>query len=166
MHLEEFFNYKNTLIGDLISEEDIVCLIDEQFVSDPPSLVYDRIFPFEFLPDTVQEGKTYLCIDVDIRKSAENGKKYIPTISIWIFTHKSLMKLPQGGVRVDKICSLISKKINGSLWYGQGKLELESVKRFAPMTDYQGKCMVFVTKDVSNVFDPLKKIPSNRRDGI
>lgn len=166
MHLEEFFDYKNTLMGDLLTEEDIVRLINEYAVEDASSLAYRQVFPYEFLPDTVQEGKTYICFDVDIRKSADNGKNYIPTISIWVFTHKSLMRLPEGGVRVDKICSLISRKLNGSFWYGRGELDLESVKRFAPMTDYQGKCMVFLTKDVSKVYEPTKKIPSNRRDGV
>ncbi len=84
---------------------------------------------------------------------------------MWVFSHRSKLRLPKGGgIRTDKICSEICKKINGSFKYGLGELELYSVKRFAPMTDYQGKVLTFYAKEFSRVFDPKKEIPSNRKD--
>lgn len=163
MHLQEFFDYKNTLMKDLLTSESVISLMG--CTDTPESLAYTQIFPYEFIPETIHEGKTYICYDVDVIRSAGN-MFYSPSISIWVFTHKSLMKLPEGGVRVDKICSCIAEKLNGSLWYGLGELDLYSVKRFAPMTDYQGKCMVFHTKEISKFYDPKKSIPSNRRDGV
>lgn len=163
MHLQEFFDYKNTLMKDLITSEEIVSLMGCS--DNPASLAYTQIFPYEFVPETVQEGMTFICYDVDIIRSAGN-LLYNPSISIWVFTHKSLMRHPDGGVRVDRICSAIAEKLNGSMWYGLGELELYSVKRFAPMTDYQGKCMVFHAKEFSKFTDPKKAIPNNRRDGV
>jgi len=165
MNLNEFFNYKNTLMKDLLTTDDIVTLIAAENISDPGELAYKQIFPYEFVPDTVEAADTYICYDVDVSKSMDS-LYYLPTISIWVFTHKSLMRLPEGGVRVDCLCSKICEKLNGSLWYGLGELELYSVKRFAPMTDYQGKCMVFHTKEFSRFSDPQKTIPSNRRAGV
>ena len=75
------------------------------------------------------------------------------------------MSLPQGGVRTDKLCSEISKIINGSRYFGLGELELSSVKRFAPMTDFQGKVMVFNAKEFNRLHDPKKPVPSNRKTG-
>jgi len=163
MHLQEFFDYKNTLMKDLLTSDEIVSLMG--CTENPLSLAYTQIFPYEFIPETVQEGKTFICYDVDIMRSAGN-LLYSPSISIWVFTHRSLMRHPDGGVRVDRLCSSIAEKLNGSLWYGLGELELYSVKRFAPMTDYQGKCMVFHAKEFSRFTDPKKAIPSNRRDGV
>lgn len=165
MNLEEFFNYKNTLMEDLLTTESITSLIVSDDSVNPFSLAYTQVFPYEFVPETIEDARTFICYDVDIQKAID-GLHYLPTISIWVFTHKSLMRLPGGGIRVDNICSGISKKLNGSLFYGLGKLDLYSVKRFAPMTDFQGKCMVFHTKEISKVFDPKKTIPSNRRDGV
>ena len=73
------------------------------------------------------------------------------------------MCLPEGGIRTDEICSEICRAINGSLMYGLGELELQSVKRFAPVTDYNGKVMTFYTKEFNKTFNGAKTIPANRK---
>ena len=75
------------------------------------------------------------------------------------------MRLPEGGVRVDKLCSEIAKTINGSRYYGLGELDLYSVRRFAPITDYQGKVMSFQAKEFNRFTPTGKPIPSNRKIG-
>ena len=165
MQLEEFFDYKNTCMEDLLTNEAIVKLVNEDVsLENAESLVYKQVFPFEFVPDTVEQGKTFICVDVDIQRAV--GKTYfLPTMFVWVFTHKSLLKLPTGGVRTDKLCSEIAKKLNGSRFYGLGELELTSVKRFVPMTDFQGKVMTFSAKDFNRLYDPKKPVPSNRKIG-
>jgi len=165
MQLEEFFDYKNTLIADLLTNEKVVRLLDETIPMDETqSLVYKQVFPLEYIPDTIEHANTYICIDVDIQR-ALNKTFLLPTIYVWVFTHRSKMSLPQGGVRTDKLCSEISKIINGSRYFGLGELELSSVKRFAPMTDFQGKVMVFNAKEFNRLHDPKKPVPSNRKTG-
>lgn len=165
MQLEEFYDYKNKLMEDLVTNESIVRLLDETIpMSEATKLCYLRVFPYEYVPETVQEGKTFICFDVDIQRV--EGKTFLdPVMYIWIFTHRSKLRLPEGGVRTDKLCSEICKVINGSREYGLGELNLYSVKRFAPMTDYQGKCMTFHAKDFNRQYDPLKKTPANRKYG-
>ncbi len=164
MQLEEFFNYKNRLMKDLLSNEKIVKLIAPDIEMDEAqSLAYKYVFPCEFVPDIVDHGATYICFDVDVRKST--SKTFLlPTLYVWVFTHRSLLRLEEGGVRTDKLCSEICKTINGSLNYGLGELDLYSVTRFAPMSDYQGKCLAFYAVDYNRQYDGRKKIPSNRRD--
>jgi len=163
MQLEEFFDYKNQLMGDLLTTESIVHLIDENIkLEDAGKLAYSRVFPCEYVPDTVEHGNTYICFDVDIQ-SAHDKTFLSPTLYVWVFTHKSKLRLPEGGVRTDKMCSEICKAINGSREYGLGELNLYSVKRFAPMTDYQGKVMTFYAKDFNRQFNPNKFTPSNRK---
>lgn len=166
MQLEEFFDYKNQLMGDLLTNENIVKLLyDDTHTVESEALAYSQVFPCEYIPDTVEHGKTFICFDVDVQQSV-NKTYLLPTLYIWVFTHKSLLRLPGGGgVRTDKICSEICKSINGSRNYGLGELNLYSVKRFAPMTDYQGKCMTFHAVDFNRQFNPTKPIPSNRKSG-
>ena len=150
---------------DLLTNEAIVKLVNEDVsLENAESLVYKQVFPFEFVPDTVEQSKTFICVDVDIQRAV--GKTYLlPTMFVWVFTHKSLLKLPKDGVRTDKLCSEIAKKLNGSRFYGLGELELSSVKRFAPMTDFQGKIMTFSAKEFNRLHDPKKPVPSNRKTG-
>ena len=166
MQLREFFDYKNQLMEDLLTNEKILKLLDDDFSCSPKpeELVYTQVFPYEYIPDTVERGQTFICCDVDIQKTF--NKTYLsPALYIWVFTHKSKMRLPGGGVRVDEIASEISDAINGSRYYGLGELDLYSVKRFAPITDYQGKIMTFTAVDFNRLSPTGMPVPSNRKRG-
>lgn len=166
MLLEEFYDYKNQLMEDILTSEPIVKLLtDSKEVTIPAfDLAYTQVFPFEYVPNTVEHGNTFVCFDVDIQKSA-NQTFYYPIIYVWVFTHKSLMRLPEGGVRVDKIASEIAKKLCGSFMYGMGALDLYSSKRFAPITDYQGKVLVFHALDFNSPKPTKQRVPGNRKTG-
>lgn len=176
MYLDEFFHYKNQLIDDLLSDGEIVRLLSDKYEEIPMDeagkLVYTQIFPYEYIPETVEHGQTFICCDVDIsrmsdrREAPSNKMIYSPVLYVWLFTHKSLLRLPEGGVRIDRLAHEIAKTINGSHYYGMGSLELYSVKRFAPMADYQGKVMTFDAKDWNHPNPTGKQRPSNRRLGV
>ena len=164
MQLEEFYDYKDRLIHDLLTNKEIVRLLDddEKGIPNPEELVYAQLFPWEYVPETVTHGQTFICCDVDIQKVT--SKTFLtPYLYIWVFTHKSKIRLWDGGVRTDKLCSEIAETINGSRYYGLGELELYSVKRFAPITDYQGRAMIFQTKDFNRLSPNGKPTPSNRK---
>lgn len=166
MQLEEFFDYKNRLTEDLLTSKQIVRLLSDDYedIDKPETLVYKQVFPYEYVPETVEHGYTFICCEVEVQKIS--SKTFMsPTLYIWVFTHKSKMRLPEGGVRVDKLCSEIAKAINGSRYYGLGELDLYSVRRFAPITDYQGKVMSFQAKEFNRFTPTGKPIPSNRKIG-
>lgn len=166
MQLQEFFDYKNQLMGDLLTNKSIVQLLDDSIsMDDADKLAYTQVFPCEYIPETVQDGKTFVCFDVDIQQTS-NKTYLLPTLYVWVFTHRSQLRLPNGGgLRVDRMCSEICKAINGSRKYGLGELDLYSVKRFAPMTDYQGKVITFYARDFNRMYNPHKSIPNNRKKG-
>ena len=165
MQLDEFFNYKNHLIEDLLTNKEIVRLLDETVpLEDAQSLVYNQVFPYEYIPETVEHGKTFIFADVDIQR-VQNKTFYTPTLYVWVLSHRSKLRLPEGGVRVDKLVSEISKEINGSRKYGLGELGLSSVRRFTPITDYQGKVMTFHATDFNRPGPNKHVIPSNRKTG-
>lgn len=163
MQLKDFFDYKNQLMKDLLTHESIVSLIKQDMnMKDAESLAYSQVFPCEYVPETVQSGATYICFDSDIQ--SVSGKTFLTSaLYIWVFTHRSNLRLPEGGVRTDKLCSEICEVINGSRYYGLGELNLYSVKRFAPMTDYQGKVMTFYAKEFNRQFNGAKPTPANRK---
>lgn len=166
MQLDEFFNYKNQLMEDLLTSKQIVMLLNDdcKAIRNPESLVYSQIFPYEYIPDTVTHGHTFICCEVEIQRAT--SKTFLaPALYVWVFTHKSKIRLPEGGVRTDKLCSEIAKTINGSRFYGLGELCLYSVRRFAPITDYQGKVMMFQATDFNRLSPSDKPIPSNRKKG-
>lgn len=166
MQLAEFYDYKNQLMEDLLTNAEIVKLLtDGGAPDDPASLAYTQVFPCEYVPDTVQDARTFICFDVDVQRGNSNKTFLSPVLYLWVFTHRSLLRLPEGGVRTDALCNEICKTINGSRKYGLGELELYAVKRFAPMTDFQGKVMTFHARDFNRVYDGTKYTPTNRKAG-
>lgn len=164
MQLQDFFDYKNRLMQDLLTDETVVKLINEEVsLENAGGLVYSQVFPYEFAPETVEVGKVYLFCDVDVLAQSVNKTYLSPTIYIWVIAHSSLLRLPEGGVRTDKLCNEICKKINGSRYYGLGELNLYSCKRFSPMSDYQGKLLTFHAREWNRQYDPHKPTPINRK---
>lgn len=164
MHLNEFFDYKNQLMEDILTTDSIVKYLYEGNDYSIPAidLAYTQVFPFEYIPDTITHGKTFICFDVDIQK-ASSRTFYNPIVYVWIFSHKSIMRLPEGGVRVDALASEIVKKINGSRMYGMGELDFYSSKRFVTMNDYIGKTLTFHAVDFNNPRPSNKQVPANRK---
>ena len=162
MQLSEFSEYKNQLMEDLLTNNEIVRLIcDDHPVDDVKSLVYSQVFPFEYIPETIEHGATYICCDVDIQK-VESKTFLLPVLNIWLFSHKSKLRLPEGGVRTDRLAAEIAETINGSRNYGLGELDLYSVRRFAPIPDYQGKVMTFHAKEFNRLSPNTMPIPEKR----
>lgn len=165
--LEELFDYKNKLIGDLLTNENIVNLItdDLDLREHPEDLVYRNVFPFEKIPGTTEDATTYVCCEVDIRNASANKTYFDAVIYIWAFTHESLFRLPGGrGIRFDALASEIVKTINGSREYGLGELELASVTKMSPIEHYQGRRITFNASDFNRVHQSVgKPVPSNRK---
>ena len=132
--LDELFDYKNQLMNDLLNNEEIRRLLSDDYkvVPEPEELMYVQIFPYEYVPHVVEHGQTFICCEVDIQR-VQNKTFLDPTLYIWEFTHESKVRLPEGGIRTDKLASEIVKQINGSRKYGLGTLELASARRFAPI---------------------------------
>jgi len=162
--LDELFSYKNQVMEDLLTDEQIRRLLSDNSadIATPESLIYSQVFPYEYVPDTVETAKTFICCEVDIT-STDNKTFLRPTIYIWVFTHKSKVRVPEGGIRVDKLTSRISELLNGSRLYGLGEMELSSARRFSPITNYQGRTLTFKTKDFNRLSPTGQVIPSNRR---
>lgn len=162
--LDELFDYKNQLMDDMLTNAKILELLSDDCAQNtkPEEYIYSQVFPYEYVPDTVEHGQTFICCEVDIG-DVRNKTFLNPRIYVWVFTHKSKVRLPRGGIRMDKLSSEIVKTINGSRMYGLGTLNLVSVKRFSPVTDYQGRILVFDAKDYNRLADMRKPVPANRK---
>lgn len=163
MYLKEFFDYKNLLMKELCSNENIVRMVtnNEYAVVPNHGLPYTQIFPYEYVPETVDDAKTFICFDVDIVR-VPNKTFYMPVLYLWLFTHKSLLRQKDGGLLLDNVSQEIDQMLNGSKYFGMGDLNLESVTRFAPILDYQGRVLTYSTVDWNRPVGP-RKSPTNRK---
>lgn len=98
MTLKDFYDYKNVLMREICSNPKIVKLVTG--LTDPTipnrDIPYTQVFPYEFIPETTDNANVYICFDVDIEK-VPSKTTYVPVIYVWVFAHKSKIKLPTGG---------------------------------------------------------------------
>ena len=164
--LDELFDYKNRLMQDLLTNEAIVRMLSEnlELAADVKSLIYSQVFPYEYLPNTVEHGTTFLCCEVDI-DDVVNKTFLVPSLHIWAYTHISLLRLPNGeGVRTDKMASEIDKILNGNRFYGLGELNLRRARRFSPIEHYQGRMLTYRARDYNRLSPTGQPVPSSRKE--
>lgn len=166
MQLEEFYDYKNLLMEQLCCDPEIVRAVTDNDKAAVPNhdLPYYQVFPFEYVPETVNDAKTFICFDVDI-VSVPNKTMYIPVIYVWVFAHKSRLRAKEGGCTLDKMAAAVNRLLNGNRYYGLGELKLDSVRRFTPVTDYLGRVLTFYAKDFNRKWTK-PDIPVNRKERI
>lgn len=166
MQLEEFYDYKNLLMKQLCCDPDIVRTVTDNADAAVPNhdLPYSQVFPYEYVPETVNDARTFICFDTDI-VSVPNKTIYCPVIYVWVFTHKSRLRAHGGGCTLDNLAVAVNNLLNGNRYYGLGELRLDSVRRFKPITDYQGRVLTYYARDF-NRKSGKPDIPRNRKEGI
>lgn len=166
MLLDDLYDYKNQLMRDFCENEEIVRLVTKSSDAPVPNydLPYRQIFPYEYIPETVDDAKSFICFDVDVTY-VSNKTIYIPVIYVWVFTHTSNLRMPDGsGIRIDRLASAVDHVLNGSRIYGMGELELNTVSRFAPIQSYLGRVLAYTAKEWNRTAANRKATPRNRKN--
>lgn len=152
-NLEEFTTYKQTLMEAICTSPTIINLLKKE--TDKANITgrdmrYDRIFPYNYVPLTIENATTFICFTV----TAPNVKDDIISelrLIVYVFTHQDLMRTPNG-MRTDLIISEIDKLLNGSTKYGLGKVSLRSCDVMqVPAQGYSGLFSVYSVKDFNQV---------------
>ena len=131
MYGREISEYKNRIAADLLNNEKIVKALSEvvsqEELQQMDDLLYNRIYPYDYIPQTTQEVGCYICYEL-----------YVPKVSIvnyffkdivfefTIICHQDVMKTDYGATRIDYVASLIEEIFNGNKDYTFRELELVS----------------------------------------
>lgn len=122
------------------------------------------IFTWNKNPNTITDSITFITLQVHIRGYLE--KWVIPTLEVWIYSHKDHMKLDPKefpGIednRNDYLSKLLDNKFNGRTILGtvddKAKLSLIGELRLTTNTeslvseDFMCRRMIFETKDIND----------------
>lgn len=118
-------DWKNKAIELVIGQDEIMELLDmdEEEADDP---MYTRIFPYNHIPQTIEETKVYITFTVNIPKITFNKIWAYPRLTVRVIAHQERMKLNMAGVsatRIDYIAKLIVDLLTKND-FGYGKLHL------------------------------------------
>lgn len=144
--------WKNRILSELQNDEyflDVLGTTEEE----QEDLVYHRLFPHYYIPDTIDKVTTYVCVEIDIRTHTWSKLYAYPTITFTILAHQDDMKLNMAGVsatRIDYLAELLDIKYNNARGFGLGRLELESSIAGNLNTKYRYRQLVFKGKDMND----------------
>lgn len=143
-------DWKDKTISLILDNKDIIeCLeLDEAEQEDP---IYNRIFPYHHIPQTVEEAKVYITIAAGVSQIKLNKIWMYPKLSIRVISHQGKMKLAKAGVsatRIDYISKLIIKMLIGRPNFGYGKLQLTTDEEDMYNNVYHYRELVFTSEEL------------------
>lgn len=152
--------WKNKIIGELSQDEEIINALGLNPGEDPDDLVWQRIMPHMFVPQTEEEVKSYILVEIDIpeRRSRYNNNDndiwVHPTIIFYVLVHQEDMHMDivgESGTRMDYLAEVIEGKYEGRQDFGVGALQLKSDVAGSVNTTYRFRQLVFDVVDVNGV---------------
>ncbi len=136
--LQELTEYRKLVMKTLCSDAEIVRLVSDSPEASVPNreLMYTRIFPYAYTPDTTKETSTFICFRLSVPEVYNKTYKKM-SLTFYIFTHQSLIRT-HDGLRPDLIGIALERLFNGSLDVGLGRTQLEGMDDISPAAGYHG----------------------------
>lgn len=151
--------FKNKIMSELSQDNEIVNALGLNPNEDPDDLIWVRLFPHMFIPQTESEVKTCILVEIDIPErrtrygSSESNIWVHPTIVFYVLTHQEDMHMNmagESGTRMDYLAELIEDKYEGRQDFGVGTLQLKSDTAGSVNTTYRFRQLVFEAVDLDS----------------
>lgn len=148
--------YKNQIITELCNDDEIINALGLNDDEDADNLVWNRIYPHLWIPQTEESVKCYLLVEINIperrtRYGSTNNHVYVhPTIYFYVLVHQEDMKLNlagESGTRMDYLAELIENKYEGRRGFGLGQLTLKSNIASSVNSTYRLRELIFEAVD-------------------
>lgn len=153
MNSYEIGEYKMILIRKLIQNDTIVSLIDPaKSVQYADDLIYTSIFPYNRIPDTEQEVKTYVTIRCNVPNVVrKNDLVRDVTVIIRAYTHEDLMRVSgRNGTRIDCLAAEIDRVLNETMELGIGPLIVVSNTEHVLDSRHHYRELLLKTQSINN----------------
>ena len=152
--------WKNQIMSELSQDDKIIDALGLNPNESPDDLVWVRLYPHDYIPQTQEDVKTYILVEIDIpERRTRNGNEsddmiwIYPTIIFNVLTHQEDMRLDmigESGTRMDYLAELIENKYQGRTDFGVGTLRLKSDIAGSVNTTYRFRQLVFEAVDINN----------------
>lgn len=152
--------FKNKIMAELSQDDEIIGALGLNPDESEDDLVWVRLYPHYYIPQTESEVKTYILVEIDIPErrtrygSSDSNIWVHPTIVFYVLTHQEDMHMNmvgESGTRMDYLAELIEEKYEGRQDFGVGTLQLKSDTAGSVNTTYRFRQLVFEAVDVTGV---------------
>lgn len=160
----EIIQYKQTAMNSIVSTQSIINAINSKYddgtAMEPEDLFYTHVFPYGYLPETIETAGCYITLEVSM-PSVSTVNYFFKDIllTVTIICHQDIMRMTDtepcgatGATRTDYLAVEIDKLFNHKK--GMGRKEMELVSNVEGAIDPVHRCRVmrFQTQDVTKSF--------------
>lgn len=151
----EVIEYRKKIMDKLCRDEEILKLLgalDEEHPED--ILPYSKIYPHEYIPETIKETERLICFDVSATNDPKNNTLKDLTIYFFISCHQDVVPYFENNrsfLWYDKVvCALEEIFTEKQGIFGVGKIEFLSNKPYYPQQKFKGRQLQFHVFDFYN----------------
>lgn len=155
-NLNVISDMKQTVLRAILSDADIVKIIRNRGDVAVPDmgLRYTQVFPWAYVPDAIEETKTYIGFEVAVTNIQNCAAKEY-SLRVYVMAHKTMMRMNSDvctalglntkdcGTRIDVLADKIDWLLNGSEDMGFTRMELESSGTFSPAEEFIGRSLIY-----------------------
>jgi len=118
--------------------------LEQPDIADPSTLLYQRLFPHDYIPIIQDEMKTYVTLQLTeftpVGQSFKSG-----FVQFHIFAHQDLFRTDYGELRTDYIVRKIDQLLNQSDEVGIGVLQFHAMNPYRLNESYSGYVLMYKT---------------------
>lgn len=159
----EIVEYRDTIINIISNDEIMAKLLGYADVEEAQDMLYDTLFPHEFLPDVQTTAKRYVAFDIQETLDPRNKTFRDLKIYFYIGCHIDRIKYKEtdfvdaNGKKgsknflwYDRMVMRIDELFNNENVFGVGNLTLERNYPYTPQNVFRGRMLVFSISDFTN----------------
>ena len=143
--------WKRRILSELQNDDEVLEALGTT-EEEKEDLIYTRIYPHYYIPETITKVTTYIMVEIDIRSLSRTNVYSYPMITFVILAHQDDMRLDLPNIsatRIDYLGELIDRKYNGATGFGVGKLELKQNYAGNLNDTFRTRTLVFQGMDVN-----------------
>lgn len=138
----------------ICSNKEIIHLLGEDQSQYPEdSIPFNKAFPHEFVPETIEKTDRFINFDFRSVLDARNNALKDITIWFWVFCHQDIVRYFEGGRQYlwyDKVvCELDDIFSKQNIW-GVGKTRLVGNEPYYPQQKFKGRLITFKVCDFTD----------------
>jgi len=145
----EVIEFRNKITSAILKNKEIVELLGFDANTDVEEILYKRIFPHEYIPDTLKEATKYINFDIETTLDPFNNVFNNITIQFFLLAHDGVLRTSKG-LWYDRVACQLDDMFTESNLFGVGKIMLVGNGRYVPTKDIRGRVLTFTVKDFTN----------------
>lgn len=146
----EIIEYRNKIFRAICMSDKLCKLLDCSADENPEDVLpWKRVYPLEFIPDTITETKKYVCFDIAAALDDRNNAYKDLSIYFFISCHQEVIRY-KGGLWCDEVVCELDNIFCENNILGVGRTYLLTNLPYTPQDKFKGRVLKFTVKDFNN----------------